>query len=236
MNRLLISKRLRTGVFVGLLALGMVFLTHSTAEALSIKLSDGVTVVTCNDGDPCDVSGLVGVVTFSGAIGTWIVNVTTAISKPILPPPWIDLNSVNVSSNGPGTLTIWASDTGFLAPVAPTNLGFNQAVGGTTGGTATFQSFADDGNALFAETTSLGVIGPFGGPAFSGTTSGSALLSGLYSLTLKATLVHGGGIVTSSFDYELQGVPEPSAAAMLGWGLGLIGLAGIGRRKLALKT
>ncbi len=222
----------------------MLFLTHSTAEAVSVRLSDGVTTVTCNDGDACDVTAGAGVVTFSGAIGNWTVNVTTAITYPQLgsqASPILDLNSVDVTSLGGGTLTIWASEVNYQAPAALTNVPFQLDVGGTsagptgTPGTTSFAAFADDGNALFNEATLLGSIG-FATTPFAGTFNGSALLSSAYSLTIRAMITHLGPGGTS-FDAELRSLAsEPAASTLLGWGLGLIGLAGIGRRRMSFKV
>ena len=65
---------------------------------------------TSADGSPGD-----GLVTFNGAVGSFIVNVTTGISKPVIGNPSkgrIDLNSVNVSGSA-GTLQLMLTDVDF---------------------------------------------------------------------------------------------------------------------------
>jgi hypothetical protein len=166
-----------------------------------------------------------GAVGYGGPIGTFLINITGGLSKPIIGEPgtMLDLFSVNVSG-GTGTLTIALTDTDFFRGGAGF-LNFN--IGGTTDGTISAQAYMDAGNAEFGTGTLLGSM-TSAGPAFSHTSAGTTVnTTDPYSLTLVATVTHDGfGI--SSFDANV--VPEPSMLALMS--LGLIGLGFAGRRKL----
>jgi len=198
------------------------------AAAVSVRLISGMTTVTCNDGDLCDVNPLAGVVTFSGPVGPFTITVTTAITEPALGSAnfaILDLNSVNVSG-GPGTLTILASHTGYTGPLPG---GFYPAqlnVGGTTTGTVSFAGYLDDGNALFGTTSLLGALGPFGPGAFSGAVAGAAPATAPFSLTLVAEITHRVAGITS-FDFEVRPrVAEPGMLSLFGIGLGSVLVGG----------
>jgi hypothetical protein len=192
----------------------------ASADAV-LRLTQGASVVTITDGGAGDANGVAGAITYVGSLGSFSLNVTTGITKPIVGgvnAPEIDLNSVNVTSAGPGgTLTIEFTDTGFgLASGA----GFNTMVGGTTGGFVSVASYYDVGNVEFDTSSPLSALGPFGTGsgtvAFSGV-AGNPVgpLAGPYSLTLVATITHNGA-ATTSFDANLQHAPEPSTLVLLG--------------------
>lgn len=199
--------------------------------APALRLSDGVNTVTVIDNQTGDQSLLVGVVTFNAAVGNWIVNVTTGITKPVLGSaalPEMDLNSVNVTSPGAGMLTIEFTDIDFAAP--PGVPGFSLDVGGTTDGTVAIETYADANNAAFGTTTPLVNLGPFTGGAFSAVGSASSpVLAGPYSLTMVAKITHE-RVGATSFNANLKPVPEPASLAV--WGvMSLIGAGVFGRRR-----
>jgi hypothetical protein len=224
---------------IALVAAGLLVLAVPlVAAAVSVRLSadGGVTWIQCDDGADCDLTSAPGVVTFSGSVGPFTVNVTTAITEPALGSASfaiLDLNSVNVSG-GPGTLTILASHTGDTGPLPGGIYPAQLNVGGTTTGTVSFAGFLDAGNTLFGTTSLLGTLGPFGPGAFSGSVAGAAPATAPFSLTLVAEITHRVAGITS-FDFEVRPrVAEPGMLSLFGIGLGSV-LVG-GRRRLRISA
>jgi len=217
------------GIVTGLLVVAS--MSATPAYAISISLDDGINpIVVCADGAGCDLNPLAGAVTFIGAVGNFNLNVTTGITYPQLgtsADPQIDLNSVDLSSSGGGTLTILVSEIGYSGPTSS----FNTAVGGTTSGTVNFASFLDDSNTLFGTASSLGTLGPFSSGAFSGSTSGGTSATDPFSLTLMATITHGSGSNNTSFNSTFNATTVPEPASLLLLGSGLLGLAFWGRKR-----
>jgi len=168
-----------------------------------------------------------GVVGYGGGFGSFILNLTAGISKPVIREPgtMLDLMSLTVSG-GTGTLTIKLTDTGFLRGGAGF-LNFN--IGGTTDGTISAQAYMDSANTEFGTGTLLGSM-TSSSPAFAYTSAGTTVnTTDPYSLTLVTSVTHANAGDVSSFDANV--VPEPSMLALMS--LGLIGLGFAGRRKLA---
>ena len=169
----------------------LLWVQPASAGLVGIQLSDGTTTVTCFDGDGCDSTGALGIVSFSGPVGNWIVNATTAVGYPVLgsqSKPEMDLLSLNISSTvnaGPNTLTILMTQQDYFDGGIPAVHSWFGSIGGTTDGHITFEKFIDDLNFAFGTfEDSCGTkavnLGPFGdntdNAAFSGSATGSAII------------------------------------------------------------
>lgn len=187
-----------------LLVLSVLILgVQSPAQAgLTLTLDDGTNpVITVADTDND------GYVYYSGAIGNWIMNLSGGFSVGNL----MDLVSGNVSSSAGGTMTVTLTDTDFSDLSS-----FH--VGGTTGGTVTFNLY-NDSNLVASYTGDT--------PSFS---TDIASLTSTGSITeIEAVIIHEGSAM-SSFDANVVQNPVPVPAAFWLLGSGLMGLIGIRRR------
>lgn len=216
--------------WMSITAAAVVVLVAANAHAVPIlQLNDLVNpLVLIEDNQVGDSNPADGAITFIGSLGAWSFNVSTGFSYPALgwpASPHMDLFSGNISS-GAGDLIIAFTDTDF----SPNTTAFETNVGGTTGGTASFLTFLGDFNDPFGTDTLLAALGEFGPGPFSGTQMTEVAPSGSFSLTLTGFFSHTGPAVTS-FDLEVQQVPEPATVFLLG--IGMVGFAGMSwRRKM----
>ena len=216
-----------------LLAGAMLMMSFTTvANALTLRLTNGVNSVTVTDGGVGDGNATSGVVMYNGLLGDFIINVSTGISNPVLGSfgsPFMDLNSINVSTNfsAPSTLQIYLTDT-FFTGVVPD---FTSLIGGVTAGTVAYKTYIDSGNVEFAETTLLTDM-IYNTGSFSGSATSSLLpaISGPYSLTQEIDITHYIGASVTSFNATIAPVPEPGTMVLLGFGM--LGLAIYGKRRM----
>ena len=225
---------------VAAFVVGVLVIAQPAESAHKLFLSDGVNSILIEDQDfaplapntGADIYPEDGIVSWSGAVGTWIINVTTGLSKPLIGPAQLGLSSVNVSG-GAGTLTIMHTDTDFTSLGGLSALA---AIGGTTQGSVEYQAFFDANNTMFGQGS---LIANFGmadydraGSAFSGTQSSLASLTQPYSLTQVVTIRHS-GMAVSSFGANLGAVavPESPSAAVGGLAFAFLVFAGFVFRK-----
>lgn len=226
----LMKKGILSAFIAGIMALGLSF-TPGPAHAISkLKLSEGLTSIEIADGGGGDLNSTAGVITFIGNVGAFnITNVSTGITKPAQGAennPHMHLNSVDISG-GAGVLTIMFTDTDFTDLAVGLN-GLQAQFGGVASGSIAYEAWFGATNGEFEMTTKLSDLGGFTSGSFSGTTSLPFSPTGLYSLTQIVTITHTAG-GTSSFDADLQAVPEPGTIFL--FGSGLMGLAAWRMRK-----
>jgi hypothetical protein len=228
------TRQIRT-CLVTAFALGVLVTAQPAESAHKIYLSDGVNSILIEDQDftplapntGADIYPQEGVVAWSGALGTWTVNVTTGLSKPLVGPAQLTLSSVNVSG-GTGTMTIMHTDTAFtyLGGLSTTT-----AIGGTTQGSVEYKAFFDASNVEFGQGN---LVASFGmadyqrsGTAFSGTKEGLASLNQPYSLTQIVTIRHSGYAVSSfGANVSAVAVPEFPSGAVGGLAVAFLAFAG----------
>jgi hypothetical protein len=204
--------------------------TPDAKAVAKLELYDGSNTVVVADQGVGDTNPLLGVIGYGNPLGSWIVNVTTGISKPVLgsaTKPELDLSSVNVSSKSGGSvnLRIRFSDVDFGNLIGLTS--FTSAIGGVTNGGVTFDTYYSNSNGWFDQANLLTSLSSNGQFAFSDTGYAGANPDSPYSLTLVANISHAGGVKTTSFNAAVS-VPEPGTLILLG--SGILGLAIAGRK------
>jgi len=195
------------------------FILRLTQGANSVTVRDNLPGTSVGIADPAvDANAAIGGITFIGVVGNYTLNVTTGLSKPVLPNDayhaQMDLNSVDVAGVGGGKLTIELTDTDFI-PAGPGYL--TADVGGSqTNGSVSFDVWKSTTNQEFAEAGPIHLsFGPFTTPSYSG--SGSVFHGDIpnpYSMTLVTTIDKPSpGSV--SFNLQVDNIlPEPASLTL----------------------
>lgn len=202
-------------------------------NAVSVTVTDNV----AGQDQPGTV-GIAGILTYSGSVGNWTVNVVTGSSKPIsgsAAAPNMAITSTNVHTGlGAGELLIEFSDDFFSG--SPANLRLDTSASANPFSITSAGKY-DSANALFggsfAASTSVkeNTGSPFTGTFSNTRYAANGFTDGEYSLTSMARLKTS-GIHVGTFDLRLQAVPEPGFYGALA--LGLSGLfAVVARRRKA---
>jgi hypothetical protein len=202
----------------------------AAAAPLTLELSSGATTITVTDNDTDDTLGATGQIGYTGTVGDIETTITIGSSNSpgaagpgaLLSLSTIDFNNVG---GGTATLNLRLSDDGFTTPDAAGSetlqsaltASFLQAHGDNA---ASFQSFADDGNAIFGTGSPAPALSL--GDGVNATTSSTGVtLSGPYALTGELTLTLGSG-VQANLSGDTSVIPEPGAAALLLAGAGCL--------------
>jgi hypothetical protein len=225
--------------FKYLMAIGAIIGIMETANATpTFMITDGVNTVLVPDNGVGDSNSAVGQVTWIGSLGNWTLNVDTATTYPALgtlASPALDLGFNAISNGAGGSLWISFSANGF----GPTMGMTETATGGTVmgAGTVAFSTFGANSNTLFDSTNSLSSVGPFAGPAFSNSITGSLLNNqGPYSLTETVQITSAGASSISGDASFSVPVPDGGMTVML-LSVGLLALgafSSIKKRHLAV--
>src|SRR5690348_15146301 len=99
------------------LGLGIAGMAEKANATLALQLVSGGSTVTVQDGGANDLNPLAGAITFIGNVGTYSLNVSTALSYPgpgggTQSAPLLDLSSIEGTSSG-GQITLRATQTDF---------------------------------------------------------------------------------------------------------------------------
>jgi hypothetical protein len=225
----------------------------STPAAARLQLSIGVgaSTFTCFDGQlSCDVSGGANnLLVIDQTVGGAFVQLTLTQST-FGKINELQLSSSNIENLGatPLTVTLLASDTGFLAPVSFINnsgsLTFNSNIGAPD---STLKFWADAANtqganpnntpgSLLETVSGHAVTNP---DSFSGSLVTPFSASGPFSMTegTSLALIGSGSVTGFNQAMETGAIPEPRTWAMLGIGFALMAFIGFKRsRKDRLAT
>jgi hypothetical protein len=184
----------------------------NSAWALLIRLThlESGAQVTIADGGAGDSNPVAGALTFIGSVGVFTINVSTGLSKPVFPASptlgQMNLNSVN-SSTSAGTLLLELTDINFPATHAGDLMG---TVGGITQGAAEFWAYKHPANLAFSTGGAFSLhLGPFTGSFGDSTSAPHGPLIDPYSMTLVAQLIHGPGVTTTNFDFDVTNTATP---------------------------
>lgn len=229
-----------------MLAASCTTLGASPAHAtLQIAFSDGTNVVTCADGQSCDLGGPANnIIILNETVGNFHIIGTVAASLSSFGEDNLQLSTSLIQNTGPttGQLRVVVGDTNFIGPVnairESASLTFNDAVGS---GPSTLSFFADPAN---GQPAGIGLATPgqtlfndSGSPtsnpfSFAGTNLSPFAATGLFSMSEAATLSLRGGSSLTGFNESMESsaIPEPSTWAMLLGGFGLMAFMGYKRR------
>lgn len=219
-------------------ATALAALASPARATLQIAFTDGTNVVTCADGQACDLAGPANnIIVLNETVGAFHIIGTVAASVSSKGDDNLQFSTSLIQNSGPtlGHLTAIVGDTNFLGPVndvrESASLTFNSAVGS---GASTLRFFADPANGQPAGVT-LNVPGvqlfstsgtPSSDPdSFAGTHNSPFNAGGLFSMTETANLALAPSASITGFNESMQTtqIPEPSTWAMM-----LIGFVGLG--------
>ena len=212
---------------------------------LQIAFTDGTNVVTCADGQSCDLAGPTSnIIILNETVGAFHIIGTVAASSSALGDDNLQFSTSLIQNTGStlGHLTAIVGDTNFIGPVSAVeesaSLTFNNATGS---GPSTLRFFADPANGQPAG-VGLNIPGvqlfttsgtPVTDPdSFAGTHSSPFSAGGLFSMTETANLAlrAGGSITGFNESMATTAIPEPRTWVMMGLGFAALAFAGLKRK------
>ncbi len=204
-------------MLVLILTVLMIVGVQSTQAELMMEISDGVTTVTIVDQGTNDSLSALGGIGYTGVMGIFSVNVSSAFSIPLIGSPMAPqfaLSSANISdSENGGTLTIMMTQTD-IQPLGL--LDVQSLVGGTTVGEMSFDTYFNKSNDPFAMETNTSSFGTYQNQAFSREQKSQISNDNPSSFTTVATLTHKAGKRVSSFGTHVTVAvaPEPVSTVL----------------------
>ncbi len=203
----------------------------TNADALQLTLTDltGGDTVTIGDDDVTDAAAGLGAIAYIGDLGSWTITSTTGLSDPAIGGggfPVMDLLSVDASGADGDQLEISLVDTwGSIESLVPMMSIFSGNFWGTSSGTATMDVYVND--VLMTSIAGGGLYGFNDWATFSGD---FGMPDTPLEILVTVDLGDVSGIGGVSFDANVAPVPEPATIMLVG--AGLVGIAGLGRRRL----
>jgi hypothetical protein len=205
-------------VFVsGHFAFGSVGLELELTDGTNTALinSAGTLVLTGSASGTASANLALGVFSFNGSVGNYLVNVSTGEGSPLLPMGNLDLNSVDTSGSSSGPLKIWWSENGLTTAYSGWLMQWGGTLSSGAGANVSDTAYEDNTNAFFGTQNTIGSIGPQGPGVVGGTAGSGVAVSTPYSLSELITL-NGVGTTNYSGDASMSPVPEPASAVLFG--------------------
>ena len=209
--------------------LGLAFAASSAeASSIALQVSDGTNTFTIFDNGAGDLDGTDGLIVWSGTFSSgWNVAVGVGQGEDLFGTGSMDLGYVASSTSGTTADLTFTFTQYDLTQTWP---GYQMLIGGTSNGTTLTYS-AYTGSSAFDTANLIGTLGPTLTPGYTETLTASATTGSPFSLTQVVTISPTStGLATASGNAELNPVPEPGSLLLLGGGL--LGLAGLARRRM----